>query len=181
MRVGREWGEYLAWRKIFLLLNNLFQRAQHLHPHNTVLGTCVWARIYTMCTHPKRHTHPSPHDKFRNIFFSTGRLCTRQNILFFPPPPPPQLLMIFLLLLLLLLGPLHFSFYVSCSTCFSLPQLKCFWFFALLIRWITLMLPMGKTACVHFKLPHKSNLAIKTAITCNTNMQNKQWRKSWNN
>lgn len=92
-----------------LLLHNLFQRTQHIHPHNTGWGACVRTHIHTTHTHTHKDTHPSPHYKFRNaVSISPWDLFAKYLIFSsslpsydFPssqPPPllPPLLIFLFL-------------------------------------------------------------------------------------
>ncbi len=128
--INNESGARVRWifslKEHLLLLYNLCQHAQHLHPHNRRWGTCV-EHTCIQYGHIQKDTHLSPHHKFRNTAsVSPWDLFVASKVCYFFHPP--QLLMISLLLSLL-----HFfllSLLLSLF-CFSSARIYAFVSFAL--------------------------------------------------
>lgn len=120
-----------------LLLYDLFQRARHLHPHNSGWGTCVRTHKHKICTLRKSSLH-----KFRNeVSVSPWDLFVPGKISSFFQPPR---------FLLISTSASSTSSSVFPTWLIVLISQPCFLFFALQesflimtqVRWITSKLPI---------------------------------------
>ncbi len=85
-RMGREWGEYLAWRNIFYYCTTC-SSVLNISTHTMPGGVHVCEHTYMQYAHIQKDTHSSPHHKFRNTaLVPPGDLFVGKKILFFPPP-----------------------------------------------------------------------------------------------